>query len=118
MGMVVYSPSRKVAAGVHVLRAQPTEREVPNPAYFATTAISHIVETFKKKGVSGPYSVAIAGGGSMLPTSMGDVGTKLVAAVKGALSQANLPVKLEKTGGATVKTIVLHVDAGKIKITE
>ncbi|MCP4713748.1 MAG: hypothetical protein GY868_01420, partial [Deltaproteobacteria bacterium] len=47
MGMVVYSPSRKVAAGVHVLRAQPTEREVPNPAYFATTAISHIVETFK-----------------------------------------------------------------------
>jgi len=118
MGIVIFSPATKKAVGMHVLRAAPkSDERVTNPAYFAATVIPHALEEMKKAGALPPFSVAVAGGGTMLPTSRGDVGQQLFAAVKDTLAKYRLTAKLEQTGGAQMRSIVLNLDEGKIRIS-
>jgi len=118
MGIIMYHAGRKLAAGTHVLRAQcpASVTATDNPAYYADTAVAFMVQHFKEQGAAPPYSVAIAGGGSMLPLSQGDVGSKIIAAVKEALVQHGLHAKLEQTGGTQVRRMLLDIGAGKIKV--
>ncbi len=117
LGIIIYSPAEKLAAGMHILRAFPRDGSaVQDPVYCVSTAIPFVLDTFKEQGIQGPYSIAIAGAGSMLPTDMGDVGSKLIKTAKESFQQAGLPIKLEETGGARVRRMILHIDDGKIKI--
>lgn len=118
IGMIFYHAGRKLAAGTHVLRAKSPHGTVAadNPAYYADTAVEYILQKFMEQGAGPPISIAIAGGGSMMPQSQGDVGTKIVMAVKEVLAKYKLNVKLEQTGGSKVRFMILDVDAGKIKI--
>jgi chemotaxis receptor (MCP) glutamine deamidase CheD len=67
--------------------------------------------------VKPPLSVAIAGGAALLrsQSAMGS-SQKMADAVKEALQKASLQVKLEDTGGVKIRSMILDVDAGKIKI--
>jgi chemotaxis receptor (MCP) glutamine deamidase CheD len=118
IGVIFYHAGRKLAAGTHVLRAKSPSGNIAgdNPAYYADTAIEYILQHFRQQGAHPPLSIAIAGGGSMLPQSQGDVGTKIVMAVKEVLAKYRLNVKLEQTGGSKVRFMMLDVEAGKIKI--
>ena len=118
LGIIIYSSAKRMAAGAHVMMAASRTQDVINPGCYANTAIPHMLDQFKDKGVGPPFSVALAGGAAMLPTRRGDVGIKLIAAIKEALSREKLQVKIEKTGGAQIRSIFLDIDQGKIKISD
>ncbi len=116
VGIIIFSPASKVAVGMHILRAIPASAQVSNPTYYAVTAIPYAVEEIKKREMIPPFSVAIAGGGSMMPTTKGDVGEKMTSVVKKVLEKSGFDIKIEKTGGSRVRTIILNLDKGKINI--
>ncbi len=117
VGIVIFNSAYKVAAGVHVLRGESPGGDADNPAYYANTAIPYILQEFERRGVSKPFSVAVAGAASMMSMPDKDnAGSKLLVAVKAALAKEGLPVKLEETGDVVIRSILLNVDAGKIKI--
>lgn len=103
---------------MHVLRGSSQGRVTDNPAYYADTALEYVIAEFKKMGADSRISVAIAGGASMLGSGEDDnMGDRLVAEVKGILSRHNLNVKLEGVGGTKLRTMILNIDEGKIKIS-
>lgn len=118
VGVMLYSGVRKIGAGLHILAPKSGSIEPKNPVMYADTAIPHAVRQLESEGGAPPFSVAIAGGGAMLGREdQSGAGRKVVEAVKEALAKANLMVKLEQTGGNTVRSMVLDVEGGKIKIT-
>ncbi|HQG30381.1 MAG TPA: chemotaxis protein CheD [Deltaproteobacteria bacterium] len=118
VGIILFNPSNKLAAGVHILRGLSQGKEAENPAYFADTAIDYVLKEFRSKGMNGQISVAIAGGASMLSSGQADnIGEQLVRTVKSLLSKNNLQIKLEGVGGNRLRTMILNIDEGKIKIS-
>ena len=118
VGVILYSPTQKIAVGVHVLAANSVSPTPDNPAKYANTAIPFALEQLGKKGVKPPLTVAFAGGSEMMnmPPEI-RMGPKIVASMSDALKQANLAVKMEKTGGADIRSISLDIGTGKIDIT-
>lgn len=118
VGIILFNPSQKLAAGIHILRGLSQGSDPENPAYFADTAIEYVLKEFRSKGVKSQISVAIAGGASMLMSGQADnIGERLVGTVKNLLAKNNLPVKLEGVGGNKLRTMILNIDEGKIKIS-
>ncbi|MBN2297690.1 MAG: chemotaxis protein CheD [Deltaproteobacteria bacterium] len=118
VGIIVFNSKIKLAAGVHVLRGTSPGRVPDNPAYFADTAIEYVLNEFKNQGALNGVSIAIAGGASMLSSSEKEkIGTNLVAIVKDILRKNNLSVKVEGVGGTKLRTMILNIDEGKIKIS-
>ncbi len=118
VGIMLYSPSRKVGAGLHVLAPNSSGISPKNPIMYANTAVPFVMEELQAKGGTPPFSVAIAGGAGLLNNeSSANSGQKVVDAVRDALKRANLKIKVDKTGGNKIRSIILDIDAGKIKIT-
>ena len=116
VGIIIFNPRQKLAAGIHVLRGLSQIKNPPNPAYFADTAIYYVLEEFKKRQAYEGLSVAIAGGSAML-SSQDNVGSGLVSAVKEVLAKTHLAAKIESVGGTKLRTMILNIDEGKIKIS-
>jgi len=118
VGLIIFNSEHKFAAGIHLLRGKSRGDFPENPAYYADTAIDHIYETFKSKGINTNLSVAIAGGANLLSTEEQlSVGQRLISTVKALLSSKNLTVKLEAVGGNKLRTMILNIDEGKIQIS-
>lgn len=117
MGVILYSPAHKVGAGMHILAPRSGKVVTKSPVMYADTAIPHALEQLALKGVKPPFSVAIAGGASLLQsqTAMGS-SQRMVEAVKETLQKVSLQVKLEETGGVKIRSMTLDIDAGKIRI--
>ena len=116
VGIIVFNPRQKLAAGVHVLRGISQIKNPQNPAYFADTAIDYVINEFKKRQAHDGLSIAIAGGASML-SSHDNVGSSLVSAIKEVLAKKHLTAKVESVGGTKLRTMILNIDEGKIKIS-
>ena len=118
VGVILYNPQYKFAVGLHLLRGQSKGQRSDNPAYFADTAMEYAIQEFTRRGIPLKVSVAIAGGASLLSSDeQGDVGSNLVKQVKEILAGKQLEVKLENIGGTKLRTMILNVDEGKIKIS-
>lgn len=118
VGIILFNSNHKLAAGIHVLRGSCRGEAPENPAYFADTAVEYALSEFRKRGAGGRISVAIAGGASMLSSDEGEnVGERLVATVKKVLAMHDLKIKVEGTGGNKLRTVILNIDEGKIKIS-
>jgi chemotaxis receptor (MCP) glutamine deamidase CheD len=117
VGVIFFNHQHKFAVGFHVLRGLSKGQKADNPAYFADTAIDYAIQEFSKQGIPLNVSIAIAGGASLLQGSDKEVGSSLVKSVKEALAGKNLAVKLENVGGTKLRTMILNVDEGKIKIS-
>ncbi|HOJ14081.1 MAG TPA: hypothetical protein PLS81_02065 [Deltaproteobacteria bacterium] len=118
VGVILYNPEYRCAVGFHVLRGKSTGAKVDNPGYFADTALEHAVKEFEQRGIPLKVSVAIAGGATLLSgTHQQEVGTVLVNQVKEILAARKLDIKLESVGGTKMRTMILNIDEGKIKIT-
>ena len=118
VGILLHSPSQKIAAGIHILAPNSATPTPTNPTKFANSAIPYVLEILGKEGVSPPLTVAIAGGASMEGSPVGaSMGSKVVDAVKEAISKAKLKVDMEETGGSKIRTISLNIETGKIDIT-
>lgn len=118
VGVILFNPERKIAGGLHIMAPSARATRTNNPVMYADTAIPFILGELKKQGGGPPLSVAIAGGAVMVGGAAGsDIGRKVVVAVQKALKESGLTAKIDKTGGALVRNMVLDVDAGKIKVT-
>ncbi len=118
VGIILFNPRQKLAAGLHVLRGRSGGMAPKNPEYFADTALVYVLDEFKKKDAFNGISIAIAGGASMLSSSANEnVGASLVATVKEILASNRLPIKVESVGGTKLRTMILNIDEGKIKIS-
>jgi chemotaxis receptor (MCP) glutamine deamidase CheD len=116
---IFFNPEHKFAAGFHVLRGTSKGNWAGNPGCFSDTAVEHVIQEFTKRGIFQNLSVAIAGGSSLLAsTDIEKLGSLLVHSVKHALCARNLPIKFENVGGTKIRSIILNVDEGKIKISE
>lgn len=132
VGVIIYSPASRIGAGVHVLAPHSGPRSPDNPAMYANTAIPLVLDELKELEAQTPFSVALVGGATLMnrprmastgskPEAPGKQalidGNETVTAVKNALSVADARIKIEETGGSQVRSIVLDVDGGKIKVT-
>lgn len=118
VGIIVFNSGKKMAAGIHVLRGVSRNRDPENPAYFADTAIEYVLDEFKRRDAEEGLSVAIAGGAAMLDCQGSEnVGINLVSDVKEILGSKRLSIKLEGIGGSKLRTMILNIDEGKIKIS-
>jgi chemotaxis receptor (MCP) glutamine deamidase CheD len=117
VGVILYSPSKKTGAGLHVLAPFAGRAGSAKPIMYANTAIPYALEELARRGVTPPFSVAIAGGAALLK-SQNALGSSqhMVEAVKQALAKASLSVRIEETGGVKLRCMVLDIDAGKIKV--
>jgi chemotaxis receptor (MCP) glutamine deamidase CheD len=118
VGVVIYSPARKIGVGLHIMAPKAKSMKSTNPMVYANTAIPYALKLLEKSGAAPPFSVAIAGGAKMLGNEKAlSIGQKVVDATKEALTEAGLSARLERTGGTAIRSMVLDVDGGKIKIT-
>ncbi|MEW6665721.1 MAG: hypothetical protein AB1512_10945 [Thermodesulfobacteriota bacterium] len=117
IGVILYSPAKRFGAGLHVLAPLSGRAGTSRPIMYANTAIPYALEELARRGVTPPFSVAIAGGAALLK-SQNALGSSrhMVEAVKQALAKANLSVKIEETGGTKLRSMVLDIDEGKIKV--
>lgn len=117
IGVIIYDGGRHLGVGVHVLAASSGGLKPANNIMYADTAIPHALNEITKAGGRPPFSVAIAGGASVTGTpSSSDPKKNIVVAAKEALKKAGLAVSLEQTGGNKIRSMILDVEAGKIKI--
>jgi len=118
VGIMLYSPSHRIGAGIHVLAPRSSGIAPRNLIMYANTAVPFIIKELQAKGATPPFSVAIAGGAGLLNSETSiNSGRKVVDAVRDALGRANLTIKIDKTGGTKIRSIILDIDAGRIKIT-
>ena len=118
VGVILYSAAKKTGAGVHILAPKSGTIQAKNPVMYTNTAIPHVLGQLQDKGVNPPFSIAIAGGAGMMgKETVLSSGKKVADAVKDALAKVNLNVKIDQTGGNKVRTMILDIDAGRIKIT-
>jgi len=117
VGVIIFNTAEKHAAGIHLLRSEAGSANPENPAYYADTGIAYILQQLKAISTGSRFSVAIAGGASMLSMSNGkEEESGLVSFVKNILAKANLVVKIEEIGGKKIRSMLLNIDEGKIKI--
>ena len=118
IGIIIYDNARHIGVGLHVLAANSGALVPKNNYMYANTAIPQAMAEIRQKGGNAPFSVAIAGGATIMGGQPEQNPKKnIVIAAKDALKLAGLPVTLEDTGGNKTRCMVLDVDAGKIKIT-
>jgi len=117
VGVIFYDRVKKIGVGLHVLAPRAAIPSPPMPAKFADSGIPHAMEILRKENPSATPFIAIAGGSSMEGSPVGlSMGGKVVAAVKEALSKANLKVAMEETGGSKIRSLILDVEKGQINI--
>jgi chemotaxis receptor (MCP) glutamine deamidase CheD len=118
VGVAIYSASQKIGIGLHVMAPKAESIKPTNPIMYANTAIPYAITLLEKSGATPPYSVAIAGGSNMLSKEKAlAIGQKIADSVKAALNEAGFPAKVEKIGGTTIRSMILDIDGGKIRIT-
>jgi chemotaxis receptor (MCP) glutamine deamidase CheD len=78
VGVILYSPSHKTAAGLHILAPHSGSHASKNPVMYADTAIPYVMAELGRKGVRPPLSVAIAGGAALLKRQADSGGSQLL----------------------------------------
>ncbi|WIF94662.1 chemotaxis protein CheD [Caminicella sporogenes] len=118
VGICLYDPTTKVAGMAHIML--PDSKKIKNnsnKAKFADTAIDWLIEEMIKKGARKYRLVSkIAGGAQMFAfmnkSDMMKIGEKNVIAVKEVLSNLNIPIVAEDTGGNYGRTIEFYSENG------
>lgn len=117
VGVLLYSQSKKIGMGIHTLAPKADSPNPPNPAKFADTAIPYGISLLEKEGAIPPFIVAIAGGAAMsgAPVNSG-IGKKVSDSAKEAIKKARLNIRIDKTGGTNIRSMMLNVDTGEIQV--
>lgn len=123
IGAVVYDPISKISGMVHVMLPDSTSiKENSNKAKFADTGVAVLVEELLSMGADKKNLVSkIAGGAQMFSfgTSSSDfnkIGERNAKAVKEKLTELNIPLLAEETGGNIGRTIIFDSNSGELTI--
>ncbi|AYC29263.1 chemotaxis protein CheD [Paenisporosarcina cavernae] len=112
VGVVLYEETKQTAGMIHVMLPDSSlaRSDSLTIAKFADTSIPAMIETLKVEGIA-PFRLKakIAGGSQMFQlTTASDnmrIGPRNVEAVKRVLSEYNIPIIAEDTGGNSGRTI-------------
>lgn len=119
MGVALYDPTAKIGGLIHCLLPQATsgsEDSRHNPFMFVDTGINNMIEAIEELGTLKRRLICkIAGGGAPSgPENTFRIGEKNYAMVRKILFKHNILIKGEFVGGATAKTMMLHINTGRV----
>jgi chemotaxis protein CheD len=122
IAICLYDPLAKVGGMAHVvLPSAPANGTVATPGKFGDTAVPALIEQMRRQGadrqrmrckIAGGAAVLTLGGGGSLP----NIGQRNAQAVKAALTQAQVRVLAEDTGGNQGRTVRLDVATGRVLV--
>ncbi|WZL74868.1 chemotaxis protein CheD [Clostridiaceae bacterium 35-E11] len=118
VGVTLYDPITKVAGLVHVmLPSSKSIRNRNNPAKFADTGVTLLLEKVVQLGANKERLVCkLAGGAQMFSfankNDIMKIGERNVIATKEILKELKIPIVAEDTGGNFGRTIELYSNTG------
>lgn len=122
IGICLYDRETKIAGMVHIMLPYSFQiKNNSNPAKFADTGISKLVEDMLKMGAKKTKLVSkIAGGAQMFNFSDSSdimrIGVRNISAAKDTLKTLNIPILAEDTGGSYGRTIEFSSDTGLLLV--
>jgi chemotaxis protein CheD len=122
---VFYDPVAKVAGMLHAMLpeiATNPQKAARNPSMFIESGIPYLLDLCVALGAQhGRIIVKAAGGAHVTANGLGGdyfkIGDRNVTALRRALWKAGLLMKGSDTGGATSRTMLVHVSTGEIVLS-
>lgn len=123
VGICLYDPIVKIAGLSHIML--PSSRDIASSAgqdmKFADTAIVLLLKKMEARGASSARIKAkIAGGAQMFAalsnSSIANIGSRNVVAVKNVLAQLRIPIVAEDTGKNYGRTLYFYAEDGTMRI--
>jgi chemotaxis protein CheD len=122
VAIILYDARAHVGGMAHVLLPSETmSRDRSNPAKFPATAVPLLLGEMRLLGGRVERIRAkIVGGASMfgnlIPSGGINVGERNIAAVRGVLSQAKIPIIAEDVGSDHGRSVFLFLDDGRVEV--
>ncbi|MFH1414742.1 MAG: chemotaxis protein CheD [Elusimicrobiota bacterium] len=122
IAVIIYEPKNKIGSLAHIMHSDSTQfQNITNPAKYADTAISKMLNTFINKGCSiKDLKSYIIGGANMFPTLESSVekniGQKNIEAARDILRKNNIKLAGRDTGGTYGRTVEFHINDGTITV--
>jgi chemotaxis protein CheD len=122
VAIILYDARAHVGGMAHVLLPSETmSRDRSNPAKFPGTAVPLLLGEMRLLGGRVERIRAkIVGGASMfgnlIPSGGINVGERNIAAVRGVLSQAKIPIIAEDVGSDHGRSVFLFLDDGRVEV--
>jgi chemotaxis protein CheD len=120
IGLALVCRRRGACGLAHVMLPDSGGRAADRPAKYGDQAVPELLARLERLGVS-PRSLdaVVVGGAQMFADANGmAIGARNEAAVRAALDRARVPVVGADTGGATGRTIRVHVATGTVTVRE
>ncbi|MCA9177515.1 MAG: chemotaxis protein CheD [Planctomycetales bacterium] len=117
VGLALVHPKLGLAAIAHIVLPTAQSRNGP-PGKFADTAVPHLIDLFRVKGVCPTQLVAKAVGGAKVLGSGGplQIGKANQEQVLALLQAAGIPLVAQHLGGTERRRIVLHAYLGRLEV--
>ena len=122
VAIILYDDRAHVGGMAHVLLPnEAMSRDRSNPAKFPSSAVPLLVSEMQLLGARVERIRAkIVGGASMfgnlIPSGGINIGERNIAAVRGVLSEAKIPIIAEDVGADHGRSVYLHLDDGRVEV--
>jgi chemotaxis protein CheD len=122
VAIILYDARAHVGGMAHVLLPnEAMSRDRSNPAKFPSSAVPLLVSEMRLLGARAERIRAkIVGGASMfgnlIPSGGINIGERNIAAVRGVLSDAKIPIVAEDVGADHGRSVYLHLDDGRVEV--
>ncbi len=122
VAVVIYDIKECIAGMIHIALPYSSidlERALRQPAYFADTGLSLMLDEMGRRGATkGNSRIKIVGGSNVLNTDFNfDIGKRNLLAVKRILWNRNLGPIAKDTGGNISRTVSVRVDNGEVTVS-
>ena len=132
VAVALFDPIRKLGGLAHVMLPESRGRESDlTPGKFADKAVERLAEELVEKGARRrSLQCKIVGGSEMFQiisaglraqkapaAASGNIGARIVEAVKRALEQLGIPLAGEDTGGNYGRTVRFEVSTGRVEVS-
>jgi chemotaxis protein CheD len=122
VAIVLHDPVAHVGALAHILLPDVSmSRDRSNPAKFPSTIVPILISEMRRLGASPKRIRAkIIGGasmfGSLMTTSVMNIGERNVLAVRDVLNSAKIPIIATDTGSDHGRSVYLSIDDGSVEV--
>jgi chemotaxis protein CheD len=122
VAIILYDAQAHVGGMAHVLLPnEAMSRDRSNPAKFPSSAVPLLVNEMRLLGARVERIRAkIVGGASMfgnlIPSGGINIGERNIAAVRGVLSEAKIPIVAEDVGADHGRSVYLYLDNGRVEV--
>lgn len=124
VGITLYDPHSMVGAVAHAMLpdiSDAKESSRGNLYKFVNTAIDELLKKMEEAGAKKKFMKAkIFGGANMFPNIASNpnmqIGKRNVDAAKQKLSELDILIEADETGGSFGRTIILDTSTGKVKV--